>query len=120
MMPSCRNISSNAQFLAEGEHPGVIVPKEAPKGIGCGLVLLGFRVLEVTVAAAADAFLFGAVLLLEDVEVGFDAVVGDGLALEQLVEVLPLGLQPLVGVLPVGDDSDEPVHDLETPFHLLI
>ena len=69
-----------------------------------------------TVAAPA-AVLLGAVLLPQDIEIGIDAVVGDGLAPQQFMEVFPFGLKSVVGVLAGGDDVDKLVDDLKTSLH---
>lgn len=57
-------------------------------------------------------------MLLEDAEVGFDAIVGDRLASKQFVEVLPFGLQSLVYAFSCGNDANEAIDDIESGFHL--
>jgi hypothetical protein len=65
------------------------------------------------VLGAIQGLLLRAVLLLEDVKIGIDAVVGDGLGPQQLVEVVPFSLQSIVLVFASRDDGDESVDDLK-------
>lgn len=60
-------------------------------------------------------------MAFEDVEVGLDAVLGEGLGLEEGVEVGPLGVEAFVifGV-GAGYDADESVDKLQRAFHLLL
>lgn len=90
--------------------------EEQTKGVDRALVLLGFGVNGVTAAPEGGLFL-GGVLLLEDAEVGFDAVVGYGLGPQEFVEILPFSLEAFADALCACDDGDEAVDDVEGGFH---
>ena len=67
--------------------------------------------------ATSAAILLRVILLPEDIEVGIDTVIGDRLAPEQFMKILPLGLKAIVGILAIGDDVDKLVDDLKTSLH---
>ena len=67
--------------------------------------------------ATSAAILLGVILLPEDIEVCIDTVIGDRLAPEQFMKILPLGLKAIVGVLAISDDVDKLVDDLKTSLH---
>lgn len=69
-------------------------------------------------AVPKRCFFLAWVLLLENAEIGFNAVVGDGLAPKQFEEILPFGLQPLVYAFSCCDDTYEAIDDVESGFHL--
>ena len=70
-----------------------------------------------TVLGSIKGLLLGGVLLLENVEVGVDAIVGDRFTFEQFVEILPLSLEAVVFVLSAEDDLDEAIYDLKALAH---
>lgn len=76
--------------------------------------------LQVTVIGSIDRLLLVDVLLLQDIQVGLDAVISDRLTFEQLMQVKPLGLQPIFSVIPTGDDADEFINDAKTAFHYAV
>lgn len=75
------------------------------------------------ISGAILSFLLGSVLLLEDVKIGIDAVIGHWLSSQQFVEILPLCLESIVLVVSSradGDDRDEAVDYLEALVHFNI
>lgn len=100
-------------LLPKGSDPLIVIQQQLRKGSGDGLVLDRVGVAGLTVAGSDHRLLLRGVLLLEDVEVGIDALDLHWLAPEQLVEVLPLAGQSLLLLLPASDDPDEPVYYLE-------
>ena len=62
-------------------------------------MLAGLGMLGVAAAVPSSPALPG-VLLLENAEVGLDAVVCDGWASQQFVQIGPLRLEPVVSVFP--------------------
>ena len=69
------------------------------------------------VADLGDALALGVVLLPEDVEVCVNTVIGNRLALQQFMKVLPLTLQPFAGIFPRRDDRYKLIDDIKTSFH---
>ena len=67
--------------------------------------------------ATSAAILLGVILLPKDIEVGINTVIGDGLAPEQFMKILPLSLKTIIGILTVSDDVDKLVDDLKTSLH---
>lgn len=75
-------------------------------------VLLSLRVIGVAVSGTILCFLLGCVLLLEDVKIGIDAVIGHWFRSQQFVEILPLCLESIVLVVSSrdgGNDGDEAI-----------
>lgn len=117
-------MSSQPQLvLAEGQHFLLVLDEQLVQAVHDGEVLLGLGVVGEAAPRAVLRLLLGGVLLLEDVEVGVDAVVGHRLSPQQLVQVLPLCLQAVALVVPSragGDDADEAVYYLEALVHFNI
>jgi hypothetical protein len=72
---------------------------------------------RLTVTGALLRLAFRTVLLLKDAQVRIDTVQRHRLATQQLVQVLPFGLQPLVTALARSYYRDESVYDLQTALH---
>lgn len=97
----------------------LVLCEELAEWVNWSFVIFSFEMDGMT-ACPERSFLFAWVLLLEDAEVGFDPVIGDGLSTKQLVKVLPLSLQTLVYAFSGSNYPYKTVDDVENGFHLYL